>query len=58
MDDEAVYIMLYVLITRGCDTRHRLITSAKVYYSTTVSKFLDVEETLSGRNFTKGFLER
>jgi len=58
MDYEAVYIMLYVLISRGCITRHTLITSAKVCHSMTVSKFLDVEETLSVHNFTKDFLER
>jgi hypothetical protein len=49
MDYEAVYIMLYVLTSHGRITRHRLIT---------VSKFLDVEETLSVHNFTNGFLER
>jgi hypothetical protein len=58
MDYEVVYIMLYVLISRGCITRHRLVTSAKVCHSMSVSKFLDVEETLSVLNFTKGFLER
>jgi len=57
MDYEAVYIMLYVLISRGC-TRHTIITSAKACHSMTVSKFLYVEETLSVHNFTKGFLER